>query len=301
MIYGSCLHGADDETTTVPCPPIAAQDELHYVERSMVTNIIRSRVEETLELLRERIFKAGLESYSGRQVVLTGGGAHLNGIRELATHVLGKRVRIGQPHGVFGLSEELSQPDFAVATGLLKHVFDDRDEVVNGPVIFPPESVLKVNAINKALSVYAHSPIHKSLTIFPGAVMPINFQLPQTLELKPRIVVIGVGGAGGNAVNNMIAAGLDGVDFVVANTDAQALALNAATRKVQLGGGITQGLGAGMRPEIGEQSAEESLDEIMEHLDGAHMLFVAAGMGGGTGTGAAPVVARAQAFAVLRI
>ena len=123
--------------------------------------------------------------------------------------------------------------------------------------------------------------------------MPINFQLPQSVELKPRIVVIGVGGAGGNAVNNMIAAGLDGVDFVVANTDAQALALNAATRKVQLGGGITQGLGAGMRPEIGEQSAEESLDEIMEHLDGAHMLFVAAGMGGGTGTGAAPVIARA--------
>jgi len=117
--------------------------------------------------------------------------------------------------------------------------------------------------------------------------MPINFQMPQTIELN------GVGGAGGNAVNNMIAAGLDGVDFVVANTDAQALALSAATRKVQMGGGITQGLGAGMRPEVGEQSAEESLDEIMEHLDGAHMLFVAAGMGGGTGTGAAPVIARA--------
>ena len=127
----------------------------------------------------------------------------------------------------------------------------------------------------------------------PGAVMPINFHMPQSVELKPRIVVIGVGGAGGNAVNNMIAAGLDGVDFVVANTDAQALALNAATRKVQMGGGITQGLGAGMRPEVGEQSAEESLDEIMDHLDGAHMLFVAAGMGGGTGTGAAPVIARA--------
>jgi len=123
--------------------------------------------------------------------------------------------------------------------------------------------------------------------------MPINFQLPQAVELKPRIVVIGVGGAGGNAVNNMIAAGLDGVDFIVANTDAQALALSAASRKVQMGSGITQGLGAGMRPEVGEQSAEESLDEIMDHLDGAHMLFVAAGMGGGTGTGAAPVIARA--------
>ncbi len=123
--------------------------------------------------------------------------------------------------------------------------------------------------------------------------MPINFQVPQTAELKPRIVVIGVGGAGGNAVNNMIEAGLDGVDFVVANTDAQALALSRADRRVQMGSGITQGLGAGMRPEVGEQSAEESLDEILSHLDGAHMLFVAAGMGGGTGTGAAPVIARA--------
>ena len=123
--------------------------------------------------------------------------------------------------------------------------------------------------------------------------MPINLSMPKSVELKPRIVVIGVGGAGGNAVNNMIAAGLDGVEFVVANTDAQALALSSTDRRVQLGSGITQGLGAGMRPEIGEQSAEESLDEIMQHLDGAHMLFVAAGMGGGTGTGAAPVIARA--------
>jgi cell division protein FtsZ len=123
--------------------------------------------------------------------------------------------------------------------------------------------------------------------------MPINFQVPQSVELKPRIVVIGVGGAGGNAVNNMIEAGLDGVDFIVANTDAQALAMSRADRRVQMGSGITQGLGAGMRPEVGEQSAEESLDEILSHLDGAHMLFVAAGMGGGTGTGAAPVIARA--------
>jgi len=123
--------------------------------------------------------------------------------------------------------------------------------------------------------------------------MPINLSLPKAVELKPRIVVIGVGGAGGNAVNNMIDAGLDGVEFVVANTDAQALALSKSDRRVQMGGGVTEGLGAGMRPEVGERSAEESLDEIMEHIDGAHMLFVAAGMGGGTGTGAAPVIARA--------
>ncbi len=123
--------------------------------------------------------------------------------------------------------------------------------------------------------------------------MGINLSLPKSVEIKPRIVVIGVGGAGGNAVNNMIASGLEGVEFVVANTDAQALAFSNADRRIQMGSGITQGLGAGMKPEVGEQSAEDSMAEILEHLDGAHMLFVAAGMGGGTGTGAAPVIARA--------
>ena len=123
--------------------------------------------------------------------------------------------------------------------------------------------------------------------------MSINISLPKSVELKPRIVVIGVGGAGGNAVNNMIASGLDGVEFVVANTDAQALEMSSAAKRVQMGTSITQGLGAGMRPEVGEQSAEESLAEIMEHIEGTHMLFVAAGMGGGTGTGAAPVIAEA--------
>ena len=123
--------------------------------------------------------------------------------------------------------------------------------------------------------------------------MSINLSLPKSVEIKPRIVVIGVGGAGGNAVNNMISSGLEGVEFVVANTDAQALAFSHADRRIQMGSGITQGLGAGMKPEVGEQSAEDSMAEILEHLDGAHMLFVAAGMGGGTGTGAAPVIARA--------
>ncbi len=123
--------------------------------------------------------------------------------------------------------------------------------------------------------------------------MSINLSLPKTADIKPRIVVIGVGGAGGNAVNNMIDSGLEGVEFLVANTDAQALAFSKAERRIQMGTGITRGLGAGMKPEIGEQSAEDALPEILEHLEGAHMLFVAAGMGGGTGTGAAPVIANA--------
>ncbi|MEP6829075.1 MAG: cell division protein FtsZ [Rhizomicrobium sp.] len=123
--------------------------------------------------------------------------------------------------------------------------------------------------------------------------MAINLKLPETKELRPRITVLGVGGAGGNAVNNMIEAGLDGVDFVVANTDAQALAQSKAGTRIQLGAGTTEGLGAGAQPEVGRAGAEESMAEIMEHLSGAHMVFIAAGMGGGTGTGAAPVIARA--------
>jgi cell division protein FtsZ len=124
--------------------------------------------------------------------------------------------------------------------------------------------------------------------------MTINLSMPKPAhDLKPRITVIGVGGAGGNAVNNMIRAKLEGVDFVVANTDAQALALTIAERQIQLGMGLTQGLGAGARPDVGRGAAEEALTEIMEHLTGSHMVFIAAGMGGGTGTGAAPVIARA--------
>ena len=123
--------------------------------------------------------------------------------------------------------------------------------------------------------------------------MSINLQMPDIRELKPRITVFGVGGAGCNAVNNMIDAGLEGVDFVVANTDAQALTMSKAERLVQMGVAVTEGLGAGSQPEIGRAAAEEAIDEINDYLTGSHMVFITAGMGGGTGTGAAPVVARA--------
>ena len=123
--------------------------------------------------------------------------------------------------------------------------------------------------------------------------MSINLKIPDIRELKPRITVFGVGGAGGNAVNNMISAGLQGVDFVVANTDAQALTTSRAERIIQMGVQATEGLGAGSQPDVGRAAAEEVIDEIRDHLTGAHMVFVTAGMGGGTGTGASPVVARA--------
>ena len=122
--------------------------------------------------------------------------------------------------------------------------------------------------------------------------MTINLKIPDIREMKPRITVFGVGGAGGNAVNNMITAGLQGVDFVVANTDAQALTMSKAERIVQMGAQVTEGLGAGSQPEVGRAAAEEVIDEIRDHLTGAHMVFVTAGMGGGTGTGAAPVISK---------
>lgn len=123
--------------------------------------------------------------------------------------------------------------------------------------------------------------------------MAISLSAPPSHELKPRILVFGVGGAGGNAVNNMIESELQGVEFVVANTDAQALHRSKAERTIQMGATITEGLGAGARPEVGRESAEDSLQDIEQQLDGAHMVFITAGMGGGTGTGAAPVIAQA--------
>ena len=123
--------------------------------------------------------------------------------------------------------------------------------------------------------------------------MTINISIPDVgPNLRPQITVLGVGGSGGNAVNNMINSNLEGVDFLIANTDAQALQISQCPNKIQIGLKSTKGLGAGMRPDVGKQAAEEAIEEIKEKLDGSHMLFVAAGMGGGTGTGAAPIIAK---------
>jgi cell division protein FtsZ len=123
--------------------------------------------------------------------------------------------------------------------------------------------------------------------------MTLTLRIPEQNDLSPRITVFGIGGAGGNAVNNMIVKNLEGADFVVANTDAQALQQSTASRKVQLGTKITEGLGAGAKPELGTKAAEESIEQIIDILEGSHLCFITAGMGGGTGTGAAPVVAQA--------
>ena len=123
--------------------------------------------------------------------------------------------------------------------------------------------------------------------------MTLNLQIPEVADLRPKITVFGVGGAGCNAVNNMIEKNLDGVDFIVANTDAQALQLSKASTRIQLGEKATEGLGAGAQPTVGALAAEESIETIVDHLAGSHMCFITAGMGGGTGTGAAPIIAQA--------
>ena len=126
-----------------------------------------------------------------------------------------------------------------------------------------------------------------------GSTMTLNLSISEKEDLKPRITVFGVGGAGGNAVNNMIEKQLKGVDFVVANTDAQALQQSQSSQKIQLGVKVTEGLGAGAKASIGASAAEESIEQIVDELSGTHMCFITAGMGGGTGTGAAPIIAQA--------
>ena len=123
--------------------------------------------------------------------------------------------------------------------------------------------------------------------------MTINVNVAELKELKPRILVLGVGGAGGNAINSMIDSGLQGVEFVAVNTDAQDLKMNKAHAKIQLGSNLTKGLGAGEKHDIVQAAADESLNDIVDYIKGSNMVFITAGMGGGTGTGASHVIARA--------
>jgi cell division protein FtsZ len=249
--------------------------------------------------------------------VLTGGGSELKGIADYAQGVLGRAVRVGRPK-MPGLPEAHSGPAFATLAGLAQFAaskeLDLRQLVNPGPATQKSEggkydaaadrgfsdSVLR--KITETLIFRSRRGIRSCKRIYeaPGYAlehrgecrMSIDFIRPEVDELRPRIAVIGVGGAGGNAIANMINSDVQGVNFVVANTDAQALNASSADHRIQLGLKITQGLGAGSRPEIGKAAAEETITEIEKALEGSHMCFIAAGMGGGTGTGAAPVIAK---------
>ena len=132
-IYGSALDSPDDDGQMVPCPPMGAQDELHHEPLSMLTSVVRSRLEETFEILRDRFKAAGIEEFSGRRIVLTGGGAELSGVAQLAEYIFKKRVRVARPHGLLGLPDTMTGPEFAVAAGLIKYVFQDKREALSGP------------------------------------------------------------------------------------------------------------------------------------------------------------------------
>ena len=233
---------------------------------------------------------------------------------ELARAIVSPQARIGRPLGVEGLPESAKSPAFATSVGLMIYPqaaamehFGPKDGALRGRgarrrlrragAALVEAEFLKGSRGRRVASAVSER-LHMNGERAGGrqadeADMTINIKAPELRELKPRIMVCGVGGAGGNAVNNMIVSGLVGVDFVVANTDAQALASSRAERIIQMGLQVTEGLGAGSKPEVGRAAAEEALDEIRDHLAGAHMVFVTAGMGGGTGTGAAPVIARA--------
>lgn len=133
ILYGSALDSPDDDRHMVPCPPMGAQDELHNEPLSTLTSIVRSRIEETFEILRDRFKAAGIAHYAGRRIVLTGGAAQISGATQLAEYIFGKNVRLGQPYGLTGLPEGMGGPDFAVASGLIKHLSRDRREAVSGP------------------------------------------------------------------------------------------------------------------------------------------------------------------------
>ncbi|PHR60428.1 MAG: cell division protein FtsA [Robiginitomaculum sp.] len=132
-IYGSALESPDDDGQMVPCPPMGAQDELHHEPLTLLTSVVRSRIEETFEILKGRFESAGIESFSGRRIVLTGGAAQLSGVAQLAEYTFKKRVRVGLPHGLLGLPDTMSGPDFSVASGIIKHVFEKKHEVISGP------------------------------------------------------------------------------------------------------------------------------------------------------------------------
>ncbi len=317
-LYGSCISSPSDERETISVAQVGEDgDHPIHMPKSHLVRIIRPRVEEILELVRDRLQAAGFGPEAGRRLVLTGGAAQLTGIPEAARRIVSNQVRVGRPLGIQGLPESAKSPAFSAAVGLLVYPqvagiehFEPRrkammqstgtDGYMSPHGTMAPRKFLGVRVIRRGAAAkpknrrteFRYAGRRRALFQSRGQTMTINLKAPELRELKPRIMVAGVGGAGGNAVNNMIVSGLVGVDFIVANTDAQALTASKADRIIQMGLQVTEGLGAGSQPEVGRAAAEEALEEIRDHLAGAHMVFVTAGMGGGTGTGAAPVIAR---------
>ncbi len=308
---GTLLNAQSDEHESFSYPISGEEDDASYeTSKARLTDIIRPRVQQIMGLVRERLTLNAASRYAGDKVVLTGGASQLLGLPEFVASEFGRPVRVGRPTDLPGLNASLSGPQLATLSGLAivasrgdgelsgARGRKDRDAGVSWSCWYVAskadfKDVSKTELRSSEQSARGSKRVRAKRPIINfGDAMSIKLQLPKLVDAKPRITVIGVGGAGCNAVSNMIAAGLQGVQFVVANTDAQSLDASSAEHRIQLGVNLTEGLGAGARPEIGEAAAEEALEELRTHIAGAHMVFIAAGMGGGTGTGAAAVIAR---------
>ena len=275
----------------------------------MISDIIEARMTEIFELIQDELSRLGFSDIPGG-FVLTGGVVKMPGVLELAQYIFQNRVRTAEPNYI-GVRE----PQYTTAVGLIKHAC--KKERMHKQIV--GEHQLLLDQFKKIMSQDNQSK-HKSQRAGKQLKKKVNLNLKKflvtflnnekiewgfrqnrrivmlefdsNLEQLATIKVIGVGGGGNNAVNRMIEHGVQGVEFISVNTDAQALNLSKAEIKMQIGGKLTRGLGAGANPEVGKKAAEESKEQIEEALQGADMVFVTAGMGGGTGTGAAPVIAQ---------
>ena len=298
--HGCALRQLADPTEIVEVPGVGERAP-RKLSRQTLAEVIEPRIEELYSLVQAELRRSGFEELLSSGIVITGGTAQLAGMVELGEEVFHLPVRIGVPTYAGGLADIVRNPRYATAVGLL---FEGRDQWLRAESRAQPdgghrrrggadEAVVQgqflrsrnrnpVSGINDKLS---HNATHLRQE---HDMFEIIDQDPQDGAI---IKVIGVGGCGGNAVEHMIRRGLAGVDFICANTDAQALKRSTASTQLQLGSALTRGLGAGAKPEIGRDAAMEDRDRIAELIDGADMLFITAGMGGGTGTGAAPVIA----------
>ena len=298
---GCALSGMVDEDETMEVASVGGRKP-RVMARRILSEILQPRAEEIFHLVWDEIRRAGYEKSLNSGIVLTGGGAILDGMPEIAEQIFDLPIRRGCPAGVGGLADHVNSPTFATGVGLVLYGYRNVDgrcgaragrrgrararrraaaRLVQG-ILLERAGSLPTGATNGRL----HQRPDRD-----DAPSALRLRLDEERRAGARIKVIGVGGGGSNAVNRMVQAGLDGVEFIVANTDLQALRTNAAPVKLQIGSKLTKGLGAGADPNVGRQAALEDTEKIIQALDGADMIFVTTGLGGGTGTGAAPVIA----------
>ena len=302
---GCALSGMVDEDETMEVASVGGRKP-RVMARRILSEILQPRAEEIFHLVWDEIRRAGYEKSLNSGIVLTGGGAILDGMPEIAEQIFDLPIRRGCPSGVGGLADHVNSPTFATSVGLALYALPKRRRRIGacaggGRGLRPGRRQAARSVQRILLTVTRPRPGVTKERPMAELSNTWNFddrgESRLRLNLDPgdspaaRIKVIGVGGGGGNAVNRMVDARLDGVEFIVANTDLQALRNNKAGVKLQIGSKLTKGLGAGADPNVGRSAALEDTEQILHALDGADMVFVTTGLGGGTGTGAAPVIA----------